>query len=73
MNWLFQGIFSGKLFWKINFFKDLESLKVKGGEEGVWFMHFKGKKLLESIAESGLTVMNTQKKIDSAYIQLKEG
>lgn len=58
---------------KLILFKDCDSHKVKGGEDGLRFMLFQGKRLLGSIAWRRPIVMNTQKEIDAAYIQLEEG
>ena len=63
-----ENIESGKLI----IFKDCKGFSVKTGEENVRFMLFQGKRLEEQIAWRGPIVMNTQKEIDEAYMQLED-
>ena len=55
------------------FFTDGDALAVRSGTEGARFMVFCGPRLREPVAWGGPIVMNTQKELDAAFMQLRLG
>ena len=54
-------------------FKDGDEVKIKAGAEGVRFLLISGKPLNEPVAWYGPIVMNTQKELDLAFKEYREG
>lgn len=55
------------------FFTEGDALAVRSGIEGARFMVFCGPRLREPVAWGGPIVMNTQKELDAAFMQLRLG